>query len=215
MRRIGLLLAVTLAMQAQPASGPPAVCCPLSAIQQKTLDELQSFLAIPNLASDTVNINRNADAIVAMFAKRHIDAKLLRIDGAPPLVVAELPAPGAKRTINFYAHYDGQPVDEKQWHSPPWSPVIHDDRIWARSAGDGKAAIVAMLAAIDALKTKPAVNLTFGFEGDAGAGSPRLGAYLGEYPSPLRGGSWIPCGRRRHQSRRRQLFFGARWIPEG
>ena len=186
----------------------------LTPAQQQTLDDFKAFLAISNLASDTTNINRNADAIVAMFAKRHIEAKLLRIEGAPPLVVAELPSPGAKRTINFYAHYDGQPVDEKQWHSPPWSPVIHDDRIWARSAGDDKGSIMAMLAALDSLKSRPAVNLKFVFEGEEEAGSPHLAAYLDKYADRLRGDVWMLCDGPVHQSRRMQLFFGARGITE-
>lgn len=186
----------------------------LTPAQQKTLDEFQAFLAIPNLASDTANINRNADAIVAMFAKRHIDAKLLRIDGAPPLVVAEVPGLNAKRTVCYYAHYDGQPVDEKQWHSPPWSPVIHDERIWARSAGDDKGSIMAMLAALDAMKSKPSVNLKFVFEGEEEAGSPHLAAYLDKYADQLRGDVWMLCDGPVHQSRRMQLFFGARGITE-
>ena len=36
----------------------------------------------------------------------------------------EIRTPGAKRTVIFYAHYDGQPVDPKQWSTPPWEPVM-------------------------------------------------------------------------------------------
>jgi len=206
MRRIGLalMLMAATAMPAQPA-------------KQKVIDEFLAFLAIPNLASDTPNINRNADAIVAMFARRNIEAKLLRVDGAPPLVVAEIPAPGATRTVNYYAHYDGQPVDEKQWTSPPWSPVIRGDRIYARSAGDDKGAIMAMLAAIDAMRAAgkhPSVNLKFVFEGEEEAGSPHLAAYLAKYADALHGDVWMLCDGPVHQSRRMQLFFGARGITE-
>ena len=120
--------------------------------------EFVELLAIPNVASDKENIGRNADAIVAMFAKRGIDARLLRIEGAPPIVVADWKSPSAKETIAFYAHYDGQPVDPAQWATPPWQPVIvrneGDDRIYARSSGDDKGTIIAMLAAIDRLQAK-------------------------------------------------------------
>lgn len=206
MKRIGLALMLMAAavMPAQPA-------------KQKVIDEFLAFLAIPNLASDTPNINRNADAIVAMFAKRNIEAKLLRIDGAPPLVVAELPAAGATRTVSYYAHYDGQPVDEKQWTSPPWRPVIRGDRIYARSAGDDKGAIMAMLAAIDAMRAAgkhPSVNIKFVFEGEEEAGSPHLAAYLDKYADVLHGDVWMLCDGPVHQSRRMQLFFGARGITE-
>ena len=43
-----------------------------------------------------------------------------------PVVVADLPAPDSKRTIAFYAHYDGQPVDPGRWKSDPWKPVMRD-----------------------------------------------------------------------------------------
>src|SRR5437588_109531 len=99
--------------------------------------------------------------------------QLLRIEGAPPLVYATLPGRSSKTTIAFYAHYDGQPVDPAQWATPPWQPVMRGEggeaRIYARSASDDKAPIMAMLAALDALKAArvvPAVNLKFVFEGE-------------------------------------------------
>ena len=200
--------------------------------EREILSEFSELLAIPNLASDTPNIRRNADAIVALFAKRKIAARLLTIDGAPPIVVADLPAPGATRTIAFYAHYDGQPVDVSQWKSDPWKPVMCDSsghdvdwsnaktidpewRMYARSSGDDKAPIVAMLAAIDAMRAagvKPSVNVRFVFEGEEEAGSPHLSEYLAKYPADLRPAAWIICDGPVHQSRRAQLFFGARGI---
>jgi len=203
MKRVLLLMLsmlIAIAIHAQPA-------------RQAVIDEFTSFLAIPNVASDTANIERNADVVVAMFAKRGIEAKRLRVDGAPSLVVADLPAPGAKRTVVFYAHYDGQPVDLKQWTNPPWSPVIRDGRIWARSAGDDKAAIIAMLAALDA-GVHPHVNLKFVFEGEEEAGSPHLAAYLAKYADALRGDVWMLCDGPVHQSRRMLLFFGARGVTD-
>ena len=92
-------------------------------------NELVGFLSIPNLARDRENIERNATAIEAMLRLRNIPAKLLRIEGAPPIVVGDLAKPGAKRTIAFYAHYDGQPVNVSLWDTAPWQPVIKGDRI--------------------------------------------------------------------------------------
>ena len=104
----------------------------------------------------------NAAAIVSMFAVRGVEARLLRVDGAPPLVVADVPRKGAKQTIAFYAHYDGQPVDPAQWTSAPWKPEIRDGRLYARSSSDDKSPIIAMLAALDAVrgaKIAPSVKL--------------------------------------------------------
>src|SRR2546430_701919 len=136
--------------------------------EREIVAELMELLAIPNLASDTTNIEKNANALVTMLTRRGADARLLRVEGAPPLVYATMPTRGAKTTIAFYAHYDGQPVDPKQWSTPPWQPVLRapngsavelsshidpETRLYARSASDDKAPIIAMLAALDALKS--------------------------------------------------------------
>src|SRR3954469_18736483 len=83
--------------------------------QRAILTEFNDFLAIPNLASDAPNIARNAAAIRAIFDNRGVKSRLLTIENAPPIVVVDIPGRDTKRTIAFYAHYDGQPVDPKQW----------------------------------------------------------------------------------------------------
>src|SRR5437588_2304378 len=137
--------------------------------EKQILGEFAELLSIPNLATDAPNIQRNAEAIKALCEKRGLTAKLLKLEGAPPVLVADLAAPNAKRTIAFYAHYDGQPVDPAQWKSEPWKPVMRDRdgkdvdwrsaksidpewRLFGRAAADDKAAIIAMLAALDALR---------------------------------------------------------------
>src|SRR5438874_8600321 len=198
--------------------------------EREILQEFSDLLAIPNLASDKANIERNAAAIRALCEKRGLTTQLLALDGAPPIVVADLAAPDAKRTIAVYAHYDGQPVDAARWKSDPWKPVMRDVagsdvdwlkakmidpewRLYARSAGDDKAPIIGMLAALDALRAnrmKPSVNLRLVFEGEEEAGSPHLAQYLEKYPKELRPDAWILCDGPVHQSRKNELFFGAR-----
>jgi acetylornithine deacetylase/succinyl-diaminopimelate desuccinylase-like protein len=198
--------------------------------QREILQEFSDLLAIPNLASDIPNIERNAAAIRALCEKRGLTTQLLTLEGAPPIVVGDFVAPNAKRTIAVYAHYDGQPVDASRWKSDPWQPVMRDRagydvdwrkakaidpewRLYARSAGDDKAPIIGMLAALDALRAsgdKPSVNLRFVFEGEEEAGSPHLEQYLTKYSKVLRPDAWILCDGPVHQSRRMELFFGAR-----
>ncbi len=198
--------------------------------EREILQEFSDLLAIPNLASDRPNIERNAAAIRVLYEKRGLTTQLLALEGAPPVVVADLLAPGATRTIAIYAHYDGQPVDPAKWKRDPWKPVMRDLagrdvnwraaktidpewRLYARSAGDDKAPIIAALAALDALRAngvKPSVNLRFVFEGEEEAGSPHLAQYLEKYPKILRPDAWILCDGPVHQSRRAELFFGAR-----
>src|SRR5205807_10364788 len=56
--------------------------------EKEIVAELSALVAIPNLASDKPNIERNAAALVEAFTRRGAKVKLLRIEGAPPLVVA-------------------------------------------------------------------------------------------------------------------------------
>ena len=198
--------------------------------EREILSEFIELLSIPNLATDTANINRNAEKIRALCEKRGLTVTLLTMEGAPPVVVADLAAPDSKRTIAFYAHYDGQPVDRSQWKSDPWKPVLlntagketdwrgtkpidPESRLFARSSGDDKVSIIAMLAALDALRAtnlKPSVNLRFVFEGEEEAGSPHLANYLKKFPDAVRADAWIFCDGPVHQSRRMELVFGAR-----
>lgn len=205
--------------------------------ESEVLGNLAALLALPNLASDGPNIRRNAEAVAAMLRARGIDARLLELEGSPPAVFGELRVPGATRTVVLYAHYDGQPVDTAQWRSPPWSVVLRDRpleaggrdvplptagqradpeaRIYARSASDDKSPIIAMLAALDALRAsgmRPSVNLKFFFEGEEEAGSPHVRAMLTRYAEVLRADAWIFCDGPVHQSRRPQVVFGARGV---
>src|ERR1041384_217836 len=147
--------------------------------EHELLKEFTTLLAIPNVASDTPNIRRNAALIVEMMKQRGLNPRLLEATtpNTPPAVYGEWKTPGAQRTILVYAHYDGQPTDPKQWTgTSPWDPVfrsaaleangqiipIPDDgsminpqwRIYARSASDDKAGVMAILTAFSALKEK-------------------------------------------------------------
>ncbi len=200
--------------------------------------EFAELLALPNLASDSVGIRRNASHLVEMLRRRGVTARLLELEGAPPVVFGELRSPGATRTLVLYAHYDGQPVDSAQWATPPWSPTLRTgplaeggtvlpmpasdsarvdgaNRLYARSASDDKGSIVAMLGALDALRaagTPPSVNLVFFFEGEEEASSPHLRRYLELHRKLLAADAWLFCDGPDHQSGRQQVLFGARGV---
>ncbi len=200
------------------AASSPAVAARQyrQAHEQAIVDELTQFLAIPNRAG-TPSIEKNVDALVRMFARRGVKARVLRIGEAAPLVVADVPSARAKQTIAFYAHYDGQPVDPSQWSTPPFEPRTKDGRLYARSSSDDKGPIVTLLVALDALRAahiEPSVNLKFVFEGEEEAGSPHLGEYLDQYRSDLAADAWMLCDGPVHQSRRMLLYFGARGVVD-
>ena len=199
--------------------------------------ELVDFLALPNVASNVDDIRRNAAALMGMMERRGISARILEADGAPPAVFGELKTPGATRTVVFYAHYDGQPIDSSKWASDPFKPILRsgpmgpgvrtlpleapggrfdpEARVFARSASDDKSPIIAMLWAIDALRangTPLSVNLKFFFEGEEEAGSANLAAILTKHRSLLGGDFWIFCDGPVHQTRAAQVVFGVRGV---
>jgi acetylornithine deacetylase/succinyl-diaminopimelate desuccinylase-like protein len=86
-------------------------------------------------------------------------------------------------------------------------------RIYARSASDDKAPIEGTMAALDALRashTALSVNLKFMFEGEEEAGSVHVPDILKQNPDALDADIWLLCDGPVHQSRRMQVFFGAR-----
>lgn len=229
---------VARAQRTSPEALRTAVRAYANAHDADIVRELRTFVAIPNLASDAPNIQRNADHLIGMLGARGIAARRLESpSGGPPAVYGELMSPGAARTIVFYAHYDGQPVDTTRWTTPPWQPVLRDNtleaggrivpipaspgliqgewRLYGRSASDDKAPIVAMLTAIDALKAAgvvPSVNLKFFFEGEKESGSGHLHELLERNAGLLKADAWLFGDGPVHQSRRQQIVFGARGV---
>jgi acetylornithine deacetylase/succinyl-diaminopimelate desuccinylase-like protein len=206
--------------------------------QHRLLPEFVQLLSIPNIASDTPNIRKNADYLLAHMQQRGLKPRLLEAADkkVPPVVYGEWMTPGAARTIIFYAHYDGQPTDPKAWTgSEPWVPVLRDGavdkggktipfpkagdkidpewRFYARSASDDKAGVFAILTAFDALVAKaikPTGNIKFFFEGEEEAGSPNLKEILTKHRGLLKADAFIVCDGPVHQSGRKQVVFGVR-----
>ncbi len=84
--------------------------------EHSILEEFVTLLSLPNVASDHVNIRRNAALIIEMMKRRGLEPRLLEAGNStvPPAVYGEWKVPRATRTIILYAHYDGQPTDPKQ-----------------------------------------------------------------------------------------------------
>ncbi|WP_191906526.1 M20/M25/M40 family metallo-hydrolase [Hymenobacter baengnokdamensis] len=207
--------------------------------EHELLAEYSRLLAIPNVAADTAGMHRTAATIAAMMRQRGIaDVQLLKAasPAVPPAVYGEVRVPGATRTIVFYAHYDGQPVNPSQWAaglSPfqpvlasgslakggallpmpaPGTPLNSDWRLYARGSSDDKAGVMAIISGYQALAQsgiRPTVNLKFFFEGEEEAGSPHLAELLARHRALLQSDLWIICDGPVHQSGRKQVVFGA------
>jgi acetylornithine deacetylase/succinyl-diaminopimelate desuccinylase-like protein len=208
--------------------------------EYRLLSEFVRMLAMPNVASDTPNIRKNADYLVAEMQKRGLKPQLLEAGDkkVPPVVYGEFNTPGATKAVTFYAHYDGQPTDPSDWRgSKPWEPTMRSAplekegktipfpragekidpewRLYARSASDDKAGVFAILTAFDALiakRIKPTVNIKLFFEGEEEAGSANLREILTKYKELLKADAFIVCDGPVHQSGRKQVVFGVRGV---
>ena len=195
--------------------------------------DFREFLSIPNVASNLSDMKDNAAFIQDYIGSRGFTSKVVSAGGAP-YVVAERPGSDGAPTILVYAHFDGQPVIPSQWSSPPFEPTLWTDnplkaeakilpwdlnafdpswRVVARSAGDDKAPVIALMAAIDALVAAgkmPDVTVKLILDGEEERGSPTLAGVLEQIADDLVADVMLFCDGPMHQSGRRQLVLGVR-----
>ena len=196
------------------------------------ISDFVEFLSLPNVAVDLDDMHRNAEHITGLLESRGFETRVLSAGGAP-YVYAELASPGAAETILIYAHFDGQPVQEENWAYPPFTPTLLDGplqqggqpvagvagqfgpewRLYARSAGDDKMPIVALVHTLDALAANGielSVNLKLLLDGEEERGSPTVGRVIDENRELFDADLFLFCDGPMHQSRRTQLVFGVR-----
>jgi acetylornithine deacetylase/succinyl-diaminopimelate desuccinylase-like protein len=232
---LGLLLAAGAA-----SAGTPTLIDQVDAYraahEAAIVGELDELSRLRSIAADPAGLAATADRLRALLEERGFQAtELASPAGGAPLVFGALKVRGARRTVVFYAHYDGQPVTPSQWSSDPFEPVMRSGplhtgereidwkhaappfdpqwRLFARAASDDKASIVAFLAAFDALKAlhaRPSVNIKVVWEGEEEAGSTHLAQILGANRPLFASDLWLIGDGPVHQSRRPMIYFGAR-----
>jgi acetylornithine deacetylase/succinyl-diaminopimelate desuccinylase-like protein len=241
LRHVGWMTAGAVALAlgstgaAQAASPKAAVQAWRKAHEREILTDFTALLSMPDVATNVPDVERNAAYIAGLLQKRGFRTELLTAaPGTPPSVFAELKIPGATRTVVFYAHYDGQPVNQKGWISNPFEPSMRtalpearpvdwkaapaldpDWRLFARSAGDDKGSIQALISAFDALQAsgiKPSVNIKLLYEGEEEQGSPHFAKLVAKNLETVRGDLLIMGDGPMHQSGKQEINFGNRGI---
>jgi acetylornithine deacetylase/succinyl-diaminopimelate desuccinylase-like protein len=206
--------------------------------ERMIVGELETLTRLRSVAADPAGLAAAAAELQQLLRARGFDTAQLRdAPGTPALVFGSLTRPGARRTVVFYAHYDGQPVTPSQWESDPFVPVMRSVapngvaqdinwkdtrepldpqwRLFGRAVADDKASIVAFLSALDALTAaghKPAVNVKVVWEGEEEAGSPHIATILRANRERLGSDLWLIGDGPVHQSREPTLYFGARGV---
>jgi acetylornithine deacetylase/succinyl-diaminopimelate desuccinylase-like protein len=206
--------------------------------EAEIVGQIDALTRLKSIAADPAGLAATAQALQAALKARDFEVSLLTTGTtSPPAVFGALMTPKAKRTVLFYAHYDGQPVTPVQWNSDPFVPVMREHassdtprevdwkkaappfdpewRLFGRAVSDDKASIAAFLAAIDALKATrntPSVNIKVLWEGEEEAGSEHLSHALHEYQKLLSADLILIGDGPVHQTRRPLVYFGARGV---
>ena len=160
--------------------------------REKHLEELNEFLRIPSISSlseHKQDIQTAAQWLADKLQKLNIEKVSVDQTAGHPVVYGEWLHAEGKPTILFYGHYDVQPVDPLNlWESEPFSPVIRDNKLFARGASDDKGQVfmhLKMLEALFATEGTLPVNVKFIYEGEEEIGSPNLPAYVEEHKEKL------------------------------
>ena len=201
--------------------------------EQQIIEDFVDLLSLPNDSANLDDMDDNVDLIISMLQSRGIETRVLRA-GRSPYVYGEINTPGATETLLLYAHFDGQPVQEENWTYPPFTPTLIDAplpggdpinldsvngefepewRLYARSAGDDKMPVIAIIHTLDALRENGielSVNLKLLFDGEEERGSPTLGQVIDANPGLFDADLLLFCDGPMHQSRHAQLVFGVR-----
>jgi len=187
----------------------------ISSQQDRFVDELKELCAIPCEAS-----NANALDAAARWCRDRLraagfaDARELRVDRAPALVVGETGASG--RTLVGVQHYDVQPaVPLDLWKTKPYEPSLRDGALYARGVDDNKGHLLLRIQAIEAhravLGDLP-IRVRFLIEGEEESGSPNLARLLALEPILTDGDGALKEGGALDSAGRPQLSLGGKGI---
>ncbi|MDQ0338128.1 acetylornithine deacetylase/succinyl-diaminopimelate desuccinylase-like protein [Caldalkalibacillus uzonensis] len=177
---------------------------------------LQQFLRHKSISAQNIGMEECALFLSDTMKSLGIETKILRREGAFPVVYGELKNPSATKTLLIYGHYDVQPPEPIElWDSDPFEPVIRDGKIYARGATDDKGNLWATIMAVKSLRDNEVeipINLKFFFEGEEEIGSPNFKAYMEENKELLSANYTILCDRGIHESGRPQMYLGHKGI---
>ena len=154
--------------------------------KSRFLDELLDFLRIPSISADPAykdDVMRAAHYLAGQMKATGIDNVQLIETPGHPVVFGEKIKDPALPTVLIYGHYDVQPPDPMElWDSPPFEPVIKNEKIYARGACDDKGQLYMHVKAMEGMLQNDALhcNAKFIYEGEEEVGSEHLEGFLRE-----------------------------------
>jgi acetylornithine deacetylase/succinyl-diaminopimelate desuccinylase-like protein len=159
--------------------------------KQRFLDELFDLLRIPSVSADSSkkeDVHRAADFIKTKLEQAGADTVEICETAGFPIVFAEKIIDKNLPTVLVYGHYDVQPADPLElWDSPPFEPIIKDEKIYARGACDDKGQIYMHIKALETMMATNSMhcNIKMMFEGEEEVGSSNLGIFVANNKAKL------------------------------
>lgn len=152
--------------------------------KNRFIDELLELLRIPSVSADSRykgDVRKAARYICDKLLAAGADVAELCETPGHPIVYGQKMIDANLPTVLVYGHYDVQPADPVElWHSPPFEPVIKDEKIYARGACDDKGQMYMHIKALETMLATGtlACNVKFMIEGEEEVGSDNLASFV-------------------------------------
>jgi len=156
----------------------------ISGNKDRFLSELMDLLRIPSVSADSKykgDVQKAAEFIKNNLQQAGADKVEICPTKGHPIVYGEKMIDPKLPTVLVYGHYDVQPPDPLDlWTSPPFEPVIKDEKIYARGACDDKGQVFMHVKAFESMMKNDALtcNVKFLIEGEEEVGSVNLGEFV-------------------------------------
>lgn len=203
--------------------------------------DLYEFMSLPSNAHIKEQIQPNLDWLKKAFEKQGFRTEALPTAGHPVFFAEKAPAVSPKgklKTLLFYMHFDGQPVEPEKWQqASPYQPVLKkrtpdgkweaqdwnllqknydpEWRIFARAVSDDKGPILMLLAALDMMQ-KEKINSPYHIkvilDSEEEIGAPHLAETVKKYKDKLAADFLMVMDGGRHLSNEPTLTYGCRGI---
>lgn len=159
--------------------------------RDRFLNELLDLLRIPSVSADSKfkpDMRKAAEYVRDRIADSGADKAVIYETAGHPVVYGEKIIDPALPTVLIYGHYDVQPADPYElWNSPPFEPIIKNDRIYARGACDDKGQFYMHIKALEIMLATGTLtcNVKVMIEGEEEIGSSNLATFVQEYKDML------------------------------
>lgn len=152
--------------------------------KDRFLSELFELLRIPSVSADSrhkADVRKAAEYIVNKLKDAGADKAQIHETDGHPIVYGEKKVADNLPTVLVYGHYDVQPPDPLDlWESPPFEPVIKNEKIYARGSCDDKGQMYMHIKALEIMSKNSQLpcNIKFMIEGEEEVGSDNLGKFV-------------------------------------